>query len=121
VRAPVRADRSCLDYFHALLVLETPFPGAAGSILHVYAVVCYHLQHPDGVGLTAAGLEGLRRNLADALDGEAPVEELRRRARLATDGAGYSRRQRAQIARGLDGVPGHDDSPFRTAKRRWVA
>jgi hypothetical protein len=42
--------------------------------------------HPDGVGLTAEVLEGLRRNLADALDGKAPVEELRRRARQATDG-----------------------------------
>lgn len=115
------ADSSYLEHFHALLVLEASYPGTAGSIPHIYAVACYHLQHPDGVSLTAAGLEGLRRNFADALDREAPVEELRRRARLATDGAGYSRRQRAQIARGLGGVRGHDDSPFCTAKRRWVA
>ncbi len=91
--APVPAGRSCLDHFHALLVLEGGFPGAAGSILHFYAVACYNLQHPDGVGLTVEALEELRRNLADALDGKAPVAELRRRARLATDGPTRVRRR----------------------------
>jgi Family of unknown function (DUF5946) len=51
------------------------------------------LQHPDSVGLTAEMLEALRRNLADALDGKVSVVELRRRARLATDGATRVRRR----------------------------
>jgi hypothetical protein len=91
--APVPEGGACLDHFHALLVLEGSFPGAAGSILHFYAVACYNLQHPDSVGLTAAALHGLRRNLADALDGRASVEELRRRARRATDGPTRVRRR----------------------------
>jgi hypothetical protein len=84
--APVPEGGVCLDHFHALLVLEASFPGAPGSILHFYAVACYNLQHPDSVGLTAVALDGLRRNLADALDGRAPLEALRRRARRDTDG-----------------------------------
>jgi hypothetical protein len=91
--APVPAGGSCLDHFHALLALEGTFPGAPGSILHFYAVACYNLQHPDSVGLTAEALEGLRGNLADALDGKASVAELRRRARLATDGPTRVRRR----------------------------
>ena len=84
--APVTAGGACLDHFHALLVLEGRFPGAHGSIRHFYAVACYNLQHPDSVGLTTEALEGLRCNLADALDGKASVVELHRRTRLATDG-----------------------------------
>ncbi|HMQ30831.1 MAG TPA: DUF5946 family protein [Chloroflexaceae bacterium] len=91
--APVPEAGTCLDHFHALLVLEGTFPGAPGSILHFYLVAAYNLQHPDSVGLTAAALHGLRRNLADALDGRAPVEELRRRARQATDGPTRARRR----------------------------
>jgi hypothetical protein len=91
--APVPAGGACLDHFHALLVLEGSFPDAPGSILHFYLVAAYNLQHPHSVGLTAEALEGLRRNLADALDGKAPVAELRRRARLATDGPTRVRRR----------------------------
>ena len=91
--APIPAGGACLDHFHALLVLEGTFPGAPGSILHFYVVACYNLQHPDSVGLTAEALEGLRRNLADALDGKASVVELRRRTRLATDGPRRVRRR----------------------------
>lgn len=91
--APVRAGATCLDHFHALLVLEGSFPGAPGSILHFYAVATYNLQHPDSVGLTTEALEGLRRNLADALDGKATVAELRRRARRDTDGPTRVRRR----------------------------
>jgi Family of unknown function (DUF5946) len=91
--APVPAGGACLDHFHTLLVLEGTFPGAPGSILHFYAVACYNLQHPDSVGLTAAVLQALRRNLADALDGKASVEELRRRASQATDGPTRVRRR----------------------------
>ena len=91
--APVPAGSSCLDHFHALLVLEGTFPGAPGSVLHFYLVAAYNLQHPDSIGLTAEVLKELRRNLADALDGKASVTELRRRARLATDGPTRVRRR----------------------------
>ena len=91
--APVPADGACLNHFHALLVLEGTFAGAAGSILHFYAVACSNLQHPDSVGLTAEAFEGLRRNLADALDGKASVVELRRCTRLATNGLTRVRRR----------------------------
>lgn len=92
-RAPLPEGSACIDHFHALLVLEGSFPGVPGSILHFYAVACYNLQHPDSVGLTGEALEALRRNLADALDGKASVTELRRRARLATDGPTRVRRR----------------------------
>jgi len=92
--APIPAGGACLDHCHALLVLEGTFPGAPGSILHFYAVACYTLQHPDSVGLTAEALEGLRRNLADALDGKASVVKLRGRTGLATDGLTRVRRRR---------------------------
>lgn len=91
--APIPADGGCVDHFHALLALEGTFPGAHGSILHFYLVAAYNLQHPDSVGLTVEALEALRRNLADALDGKAPVEELRRRARRATEGPTRVRRR----------------------------
>lgn len=91
--APVPAGGACLDHFHALLALEATFPGAAGSILHFYLVAAYNLQHPDSAGLTADALGGLRRNLADALDGKASLQELRRRARQATDGPTRVRRR----------------------------
>ena len=91
--APIPAGSSCLDHFHTLLALEGTFADAAGTILHFYLVATYNLQHPDSVGLTAEALAGLRRNLADALDGTASVAELRRRARLATDGPTRVRRR----------------------------
>lgn len=91
--APVPAGGQCLDHFHTLLVLEGSFPGAPGAILHFYAVACYNLQHPASVALTAEALEGLRRNLADALNGTASVAELRRRASRASDGPTRVRRR----------------------------
>lgn len=48
---------------------------------------------PNSVGLTTEALHALRRNLADALDGRAPVEELRRRARRDADGPARVRRR----------------------------
>jgi hypothetical protein len=91
--APVPARGACLDRFHALLVLEGTFPGAPGSIVYFYAIACYNFQHPDSLGLTAEALEGLRRNLAGALDGKASVVELGRRTRLASDGRRRVRRR----------------------------
>lgn len=91
--AHLRAGATCLDQFHALLVLEATFPDAPGSILHFYAVAAYNLQHPDSVGLTAEALHGLRRNVADALDGRATLAELRQRVRQASKGPTRVRRR----------------------------
>jgi hypothetical protein len=84
--AALPAGGACRDLFHELLALEGGFPGAPGSILHFYAVATYNLQHPESSGLTADALAGLRRNLADALDGKVSLPELRARARRAADG-----------------------------------
>lgn len=86
--APLLHGESCRDNFHALLVLEGQVPGAPGSIVHFYTVACYVLQHPDNMNYTADALAGLRSSLADALEGRASVEDLRRRARRAAEGAG---------------------------------
>jgi len=66
-------------------VLEATFPGAAGSILHFYAVAAYNLQHPDSIGLTAKALQSLRHNLADVLDGKLSLELLRRQGEPPVD------------------------------------
>jgi len=95
-RAPVPAGGACLDHFHTLLVLEATFPGAAGSILHFYAVAAYNLQHPDSIGLTAKALQSLRRNLADVLDGKLSLELLRRRVRRTADGPTRVRRRQGE-------------------------
>jgi hypothetical protein len=84
--APLPDSGVCRDNFYALLVLEGAFPDAPGSILHFYAVATYNLQHPESSGLTADALQGLYRNLADALDGKLALAELRARARRAADG-----------------------------------
>lgn len=83
--APVPVGGSCLDHFHALLLLEGEVSGAPGSILHFYAVAAYALQHPDGMNYSADALAGLRVSVADALEGRAGLAELRRRGR-AFDG-----------------------------------
>src|SRR5262249_48119803 len=77
---------SCRDNFHALLLLEAEVPGAAGSILHFYAVAAYGLQHPDSMNYTADTLAGLPPTVAAALDGQMTVAEIRRRGRRL-DGA----------------------------------
>src|SRR5690349_16046645 len=84
--AQVPEGGSCRDHFHALLLLEGEIPGVAGSIPHFYAVAAYGLQHPDSMNYTAEALAGLRASLADALDGQATVGELRRRGRRDADG-----------------------------------
>ncbi|MFN3648707.1 MAG: DUF5946 family protein [Armatimonadota bacterium] len=85
--APVPEGGSCQESFHALLALEGQVPGAPGSLVHFYTVGCYALQHPDSMRYTAEALRGLRTSLADALDGRAGVDELRRRAREAANGS----------------------------------
>ena len=84
--APVPEGGSCRDHFHALLLLEGEIPGVPGSLLHFYVVATYALQHPDGMNYTAEALDGLRRAVADALDGRATVDDLRRRNRRLADG-----------------------------------
>lgn len=91
--AAVAGDGSCRDHFHALLLLEGEIPGVGGSLLHFYAVAAYALQHPDGMGYTAEALDGLHAAVADALDGRASLDELRRRARASADGPARVRRR----------------------------
>jgi hypothetical protein len=85
--APLHAGETCQEKFHALLLLEGQVTDAPGSIIHFYTVACYVLQHPDSMNYTALALHGLRDSLGDALDGRATLDELRRRARVASDGA----------------------------------
>jgi hypothetical protein len=54
---------------------------------HFQAVACYGLQHPDSMNYTAETLASLHKALADALDGQAGVGDLRRRASRATEGS----------------------------------
>jgi hypothetical protein len=84
--APIPDGGSCLDHFHALLLLEGEIPGVAGSILHFYAVASYGLQHPDSMNYTAEALAGLRVAVADALDGRTTTGGLLRRVRRTADG-----------------------------------
>jgi hypothetical protein len=85
--APVPEGGSCRDNFHALLVLESEVPGGPGGVPHFYAVGSYALQHPEGMGYTAAALAGLRTCLADHLDGRVGLDGVRRRVRWGAEGA----------------------------------
>jgi hypothetical protein len=98
--APVSENGSCRDLFHTLLLLEGEIAGVAGSVLHFYAVAAYLLQHPNSMGATTEALASLRRNVADALDGRATVDDLRRRARYFANGP-----QRVQRREGEASVP----------------
>jgi hypothetical protein len=89
---------SCRDHFHALLLLESEVPGAAGSWPHFYAVAAYGLQHPEAMGFTAAALTGLRASVADALEGRADLETIRRRARQGAARAGRVTRRPTEAA-----------------------
>lgn len=82
---------ACIDLFHTLLLLEHEVAAdSVGSgdrrVAHFYAVSAYILQHPLGMGYTAAALAGARRGLADHLAGKLSLEQLRHRVRLATNG-----------------------------------
>ena len=82
---------SCRDHFHALLLLEWDIPGGPGAMAHFLAVATYGLQHPEGMRYTAETLAGLRASVADALDGRASIDDLRRRARRATNASSSAR------------------------------
>ncbi|QDV38863.1 DUF5946 family protein [Tautonia plasticadhaerens] len=85
---------SCRDHFHALLLLESQIPGGPGLLPHFYAVATYGLQHPRAMNYTADTLIGLRGAVADALDGRATIDELRRRARRGAEAAGRVTRRK---------------------------
>jgi hypothetical protein len=98
--AAVPAGGSCRDHFHALLLLESEIPGGPGGWSHFYAVAAYGLQHPEGMGYTAAALAGLRAALADALEGRATLEAIRRRARRGAARAGRVTRRPGDVVPG---------------------
>jgi hypothetical protein len=92
--ATLPASGSCIDHFHALLLLEYEVfadpeatSGGRGETAHFYAVSSYVLQHPEGMNYTAEALAGLRRNVADRLAGRATMSELRLRTRRAVNGS----------------------------------
>jgi hypothetical protein len=84
--AQLPAGGSCRDNFHALLLLEWDIPGGPGEGIHFLAVASYVLQHPDSMNYTAEALAGLRRNIADHLQGRVTLEQVRARTRGAADG-----------------------------------
>ena len=91
--ARLAGSRSCIDYFHALLLLESEVAtdpvataGGRGAVAHFYAVSCYILQHPEGLRYTAEALAGARCNVADHLAGRVTLAELRSKVRRAADG-----------------------------------
>jgi len=91
--AAIRDGGTCLEHFHALLLLEHEVardPGVwsegRGEIAHFYAVSCYVLQHPEQMNYTSEALDGARRGLADHLAGRVSLSEQRRRVRSAING-----------------------------------
>jgi hypothetical protein len=78
---------ACRDNLDALLAIESQIPGGPGIVAHFHAVAAYGLQHPDSMNYTEDTLVGLRDALADELDGRATIDDVRRRARWATDGS----------------------------------
>ena len=88
--AELDPGRTCRDYFHDLLAVESEVPGAARGEAHFFAVATYNLQHPSG--FMPMALVGLRQTVGDVLAGRATIAEALRRARAATDGATRVRR-----------------------------
>jgi hypothetical protein len=103
--ASVAEGVSCIDHFHALLLLERevvfdPTAADRGAVVHFYAVSSYVLQHPEGMGYTAEALAAARRNMADRLAGEIGLAELRYKIRRAVNGsARVMRRPRVEASR----------------------
>jgi hypothetical protein len=90
--APVAEGVSCIDHFHALLLLERevvfdPTASNRGEVVHFYAVSSYVLQHPEAMSYTAEALAAARRNMADHLAGEIGLAELRNEIRRAVNGS----------------------------------
>src|SRR5262245_31473946 len=85
--APVPEGGTCRDNFNALLLLEWQIPGGPGALAHFYAVATYGLQHPDSMNYTAEALAGLHASAADALDDQAPLNEILQSNRRMNNGS----------------------------------
>jgi hypothetical protein len=86
--APLPPRGSCREHFDTLLAREWQIPGGPGALPHFFAVATWGLQHPRAMNYTMDTVTGLRRAIADALSGDASIEELRRRARAGAGQAG---------------------------------
>jgi hypothetical protein len=91
--APLEAGRSCRDYFHHMLGVESEVTGAQGGEPHFFAVGSYNLQHPSS--FVPAALVGLHRTVADVLAGRATIAEARRRAGAGAPGSTRVHRDRS--------------------------
>ncbi|HEX7979977.1 MAG TPA: DUF5946 family protein [Gemmatimonadaceae bacterium] len=98
---------ACIALFHELLALEAQVVGGPGEVPHFLAVATYNLQHPSA--FTLAALAGLRRAVADVLDGSATIAEVRRRAGAGARGATRVKR------RSEDASTRSEDAP----RSRW--
>jgi len=88
----------CVALFHELLALESQVAGAPGNTPHFLAVATYNLQHPST--FTAAALAGLRRAVADVLEGRATMNDVRRRAAAGARGATRVKQRGVQATEG---------------------
>ena len=83
--ARLEDGRSCRDYFHDLLILESQVQGAAGALPHFLAVASYNLQHPST--FIPSALFELRGAMADVLTGRTTLDRIRQQVRRSTNGA----------------------------------
>jgi hypothetical protein len=86
--APLPQGGSCREHFDTLLAREWQIRGGPGALPHFFAVATWGLQHPRAMSYTTGTVSGLRRAVADALNGDASIEELRRRAGAGAAKAG---------------------------------
>ena len=109
--AELAEGKSCEDYFHELLAVESQVPGSAGELPHFFAVASYNLQHPSA--FMPAALTELRRTLADILAGRAKMDDARIRARQGAEGSTPVLRPA-----GLD-LSSHDDALLANWPSQW--
>ncbi|HEV8365247.1 MAG TPA: DUF5946 family protein [Gemmatimonadaceae bacterium] len=109
--AELAEGKSCEDYFHELLAVESQVPGATGELPHFFAVAAYNLQHPSA--FIPAALTGLRRTLADILAGRAKVDDARRRASEGAEGATPVLRRAGTV------LSAQDEALLATWPRQW--
>ena len=109
--AELAEGKSCEDYFHELLAVESQVPGGPGELPHFFAVASYNLQHPSV--FIPDVLAGLRRTLADILAGRATVDDARRRARHGAEGATPVLRRAETV------LSAQDEALLATWPRQW--
>lgn len=80
--ASLAGVESCLEHFHALLLLESEIPGGPGEVPHFHAVASYGVQHPRSMGYTADTLTALVDAMRDVVSGAADLSDVRRRVRF---------------------------------------